>query len=100
MGVRQTPEERRPSDHETGPAPGLPDPQFQHDGCIVLDPFGGSGSTIIACEQTERIGCAIEIDEKYCDVIVKGYYQSRRAQMLVTAPVEGVVCFITLFRCV
>ena len=41
--------------------------------CIVLDPFGGSGSTIIACEQTNRICHIIELDEKYCDVIVKRY---------------------------
>jgi DNA modification methylase len=40
-------------------------------GCIVLDPFGGSGSTLIACEQTERICFMVELDEKYCDVIVK-----------------------------
>jgi DNA modification methylase len=45
-------------------------------GCIVLDPFGGSGSTVIACEQTERIGYTIEIDEKFCDVIVKRYHLS------------------------
>ena len=43
--------------------------------CIVLDPFGGSGSTLIACEQTERTCCTIELDEKYCDVIVNRYYQ-------------------------
>lgn len=41
--------------------------------CIVLDPFGGSGSTLIACEQTDRICNTIEIDEKFCDVIVKRY---------------------------
>ncbi|WP_051489297.1 site-specific DNA-methyltransferase [Peptoclostridium acidaminophilum] len=40
-------------------------------GCIVLDPFGGSGSTLIACEQTDRICYTIELDEKFCDVIVK-----------------------------
>jgi len=42
-------------------------------GCIVLDPFGGSGSTLIACEQTDRICYTIELDEKFCDVIVKRY---------------------------
>jgi len=41
--------------------------------CIVLDPFGGSGSTLIACEQTNRICYMIEFDEKYADVIVKRY---------------------------
>lgn len=44
-------------------------------GCIVLDPFGGSGSTLIACEQTERICYTVELDEKYCDVIVKRYIE-------------------------
>ena len=39
--------------------------------CIVLDPFGGSGSTLIACEQSDRICHTIELDEKFCDVIVK-----------------------------
>ena len=42
-------------------------------GEIVLDSFGGSGSTIIACEQTGRICRAMELDEKYCDVIRKRY---------------------------
>ena len=43
--------------------------------CIVLDPFGGSGSTLIACEQINRICHTIELDEKYCDVIVKRYIE-------------------------
>ena len=43
--------------------------------CIVLDPFGGSGSTLIACDQTERICYTIELDEKYCDVIVKRFIE-------------------------
>jgi len=43
--------------------------------CIVLDPFGGSGSTLIACEQTDRICHTIELDEKYCDVIVNRYIE-------------------------
>ncbi len=39
-------------------------------GAIVLDPFLGSGSTLIACERTGRISAGIEIDPRYCDVIV------------------------------
>ena len=42
---------------------------------LVLDPFGGSGSTLIACEQTDRECYTIELDEKYCDVIVKRYIE-------------------------
>lgn len=42
---------------------------------IVLDPFGGSGSTLIACEQTDRICYTIELDEKFCDVIVNRYLE-------------------------
>ena len=42
---------------------------------VVLDPFGGSGSTLIACEQTERICYTVELDEKFCDVIVKRYIE-------------------------
>ena len=43
--------------------------------CIVLDPFGGSGSTLIACEQTNRVCHTIEFDEKFCDVIVKRFIE-------------------------
>lgn len=42
---------------------------------VVLDPFGGSGSTLVACEQTERTCLTIELDEKYCDVIVRRYIE-------------------------
>jgi len=42
-------------------------------GCIVIDPFGGSGSTLIACEQTDRVCYTVELDEKFCDVIVKRF---------------------------
>nr|WP_325189350.1 site-specific DNA-methyltransferase [uncultured Oscillibacter sp.] len=42
---------------------------------LVLDSFGGSGSTLIACEQTDRSCCTIELDEKFCDVIVKRYIE-------------------------
>ena len=42
---------------------------------VVLDPFGGSGSTLIACEQLGRICRTIELDEKFCDVIVNRYIE-------------------------
>ena len=37
----------------------------------VLDLFGGSGSTLIACEQLSRTCYMMELDPKYCDVIIK-----------------------------
>ena len=40
---------------------------------IVLDNFCGSGSTLICCEQLGRICYAVELDEKFVDVIVKRY---------------------------
>ncbi|WDC85744.1 site-specific DNA-methyltransferase [Caloramator sp. mosi_1] len=43
--------------------------------CIVLDPFGGSGSTLIASEETGRICYTMELDPKYCDVIVKRFIE-------------------------
>ena len=39
----------------------------------ILDLFGGSGSTLIACEQTNRICYMAEISPAYCDVIRKRY---------------------------
>lgn len=42
---------------------------------IVFDPFSGSGSTLIACEQTGRKCYGCEIDPKYCDVIRKRYWK-------------------------
>jgi len=40
---------------------------------IVLDVFGGSGSTLIACEQLNRICYMMELDPKYCDVIIRRF---------------------------
>lgn len=42
---------------------------------IVLDPFLGSGSTLIACEETDRVCRGIELDSKFVDVIVKRYIE-------------------------
>ena len=47
--------------------------------CIVLDPFLGSGSTLIACEETGRICYGVELDEKFCDVIVKRYIEKTKS---------------------
>lgn len=44
-------------------------------GDIVLDSFGGSGTTIIAAEKNGRISYMVELDPKYCDVIVKRWQE-------------------------
>jgi len=41
------------------------------EGDVILDPFGGSGSTLIACEQMNRACYMSELDPKYCDVIIQ-----------------------------
>ena len=42
---------------------------------IVLDLFGGSGSTLIACEKNNRNSRMMELEPKYCDVIVKRWQE-------------------------
>ena len=56
---------------------------------VVLDPFGGSGSTLIACEQTDRICHTIELDEKFCDVIVKRYIEQVGSSDAVSVQRDG-----------
>lgn len=46
---------------------------FTKENDIVVDVFGGSGSILIACEQTDRTCFMMELDPKYCDVIRKRY---------------------------
>lgn len=45
-------------------------------GDLILDLFGGSGSTMIACEQTGRICFMMELEPIYCDVIVRRYFKA------------------------
>ena len=45
---------------------------------IVLDTFGGSGSTLIACEQADRICNMLELDEKYASVILRRYAEFKQ----------------------
>jgi DNA modification methylase len=47
-------------------------------GDVVLDLFCGSGTTLLACEQTERIGYAMELDPVYSDVIVKRWINTAK----------------------
>ena len=39
-------------------------------GDLVLDPFAGSGSTLVACEAAGRAARLVELDPRYCDVVV------------------------------
>ena len=57
---------------------------FSGDKFSVLDVFGGSGSTLIACEKLDRRCYMMEIDEHYCDVIIKRWqdYTGREAVRL------------------
>jgi DNA modification methylase len=49
-------------------------------GDIVVDSFGGSGTTLIACERTQRKARLIEIDPLYCDQTIRRWQKlSRRA---------------------
>lgn len=52
---------------------GFPMKNSSIENCIVLDPFGGSGSTLIASEQLNRICYMSELDPKYAAVIIKRY---------------------------
>ena len=64
----------RNGEHPTMKPVGLFDYQIKNNtkgGDIVLDLFGGSGTTIVACEQNKRIGYSMELDPKYCDVIIQ-----------------------------
>lgn len=64
--------------HPTQKPVALPAEAIQNsstDGQIVLDLFGGSGSTLIACEKTGRINRSMELDPKYVDVIVKRWQE-------------------------
>ena len=54
------------------------------NGNIVIDLFGGSGSTLMACEQTERINYSMELDPHYVDVIIQRWenFTGKKAVLL------------------
>ena len=58
----------------------------------VLDPFGGSGSTLIACQQTGRECFTMELDEKFCDVIVKRYAAAVGSTERIAVQRDGATC--------
>lgn len=61
-------------------------------GECVLDLFGGSGSTLMACEQTGRRACLMELDTLYCDVIVQRWeaFTGKKAHRWAAGTGEGV----------
>lgn len=50
---------------------------MSNKGDIIIEPFGGSGSTLIACEQSSRVCRMMELDPKYCDVIRRRWAEFR-----------------------
>ena len=52
---------------------GYPIGNSTQENAIVIDTFGGSGSTLMACEQMNRTCCTMELDEKYASVILRRY---------------------------
>ena len=54
---------------------GYPICNSSQENAIVLDTFGGSGSTLMACEQLNRICCMMALDEKYASVILRRYVE-------------------------
>ena len=51
---------------------------------LVVDPFGGSGTTLIACEQLNRTCYMMELDPIYCDVIIKRWenFTGQKAELI------------------
>lgn len=69
---------KRNADHPTSKPLDLlayPIANSSQENAIVLDTFGGSGSTLMACEQTNRICYTMELDEKYASVILRRYVE-------------------------
>jgi DNA modification methylase len=66
---------------------------------IVLDFFGGSGSTLIGCDQMKRRAFLMELDPKYCDVIVKRYIKfCRENNKSVDIKINGKSLKLSLFE--
>lgn len=58
-------------------------------GDVVLDLFGGSGTTVIACEKSHRRARLMELDPKYCDVIIKRWQEFTGKQALLQSTGEA-----------
>ena len=60
-----------------------------HENAIVIDTFGGSGSTLMACEKTNRICHTMELDEKYASVILRRYVEDTKDEKNVFVMRDG-----------
>jgi DNA modification methylase len=58
-------------------------------GSVVLDLFGGSGSTLIACEKMGRRARLMELDEKFCDVIIRRWQEFTGRQAILEGDGRG-----------
>lgn len=43
---------------------------FSYESDVVLDPFVGSGTTLVACKNNKRIGIGVELSNKYCNITI------------------------------
>jgi DNA modification methylase len=55
---------------------------FSKKNDLILDLFGGSGTTLIACEETDRRGCMMELDPKYVDTIIRRWQKHTGKQAI------------------
>jgi len=72
--VLEAPRPRQSAEHPTMKPPELVEHCLRNStrrGDLVLDPFAGSGSTLVAYEQTGRLARLVELDGRYCDVVVR-----------------------------
>ena len=84
-GFNKDSERNQPRVHPTQKPVSIPKRAIgNHKADIVLDLFGGSGSTLIACEKIGRHARLMELDPKYCDVIVKRWeeFTGKKAVLL------------------
>ena len=58
--------------------------RYSKEGQVIIDLFGGSGSTLIACEQLNRKCCMCELDPMYCDVIIQRWeeFTGQKAELI------------------
>jgi site-specific DNA-methyltransferase (adenine-specific) len=85
--IWEIPRPRRSTEHPTMKPVALVERAIRNSskaGEIVLEPFGGSGTTLLATEATKRRCRCIELDPRYCDVIVNRWeaFSGKRAELL------------------